>query len=157
MRCFYSVRSKKMADGEEPKAEPAAAEPSSAKKIDRNNHLMKSVLSIQQDRGAHGGSKRSELSEVQRPVPAAAAAGRGTPEEEQIKARQQARAAKLKKEEAAMAKREAKQVRPPPAFFSALRYRRRLPFALRLRSLCPGREPGAAQERGQRGEARGRR
>ena len=75
------------------------------------------MLSIQQDRGAHSGSKRSELSEVQRPVPATAAAGQGTPEEEQIKARQQARAAKLKKEEAAMAKREAKQVRPPPAFF----------------------------------------
>ena len=123
MRCIYSVRSKKMADGEEPKAEPAsaepaaepAAEPSSAKKIDRNNHLMKSVLSIQQDRGAaQGGSKSSE---VQRPVPAAGVVGQGTPEEEQIKARQQARAAKLKKEEAAMAKREAKQVRPPPAFF----------------------------------------
>ena len=99
-----------MADGEE------VAEPAAAKKIDRTNHLMKSVLEIQQTRGADNGGS-SKRSEVQRPVPAAAAAGQGTPEEEQIKARQQARAAKLKKEEAAMAKREAKQVRPPPAFF----------------------------------------
>ena len=103
-----------MADGEESKVE-SVAESVVAKKIDRSNHLMKSVLEIQQNRGADGGS--SKRSEVQRPVPAAAAAGQGTPEEEQIKARQQARAAKLKKEEAAMAKREAKQVRPPPAFF----------------------------------------